>query len=84
MSAPLKIKIKYKSTQQNMGENLVFIPHQILIFGVEIFGGALRQPQNSKGNFWETRGLLTEIFKGGIMLIIFFFIFRSVCEAEIS
>ena len=35
-----------------MGENLVFIPHQILIFGVEIFGGALRQPQNNKEIFW--------------------------------
>ena len=45
-----------------MGENLVFIPHQILIFDVEIFGGALRQPQNNKEIFWETRGLLTEIF----------------------
>ena len=30
------------SAQQNMGENLVFIPHQILIFDVEIFDGALK------------------------------------------
>ena len=30
------------SAQQNMGENLVFIPHQILIFHVGNFGGALR------------------------------------------
>ena len=36
MSAPLKIKIYYMSAQQNMGENLVFIPHQILIFYMEI------------------------------------------------
>ena len=42
MSAPLKIKIYYMSAQQNMGENLVFIPHQILIFDVEIFDGALK------------------------------------------
>ena len=32
MSAPLKNKIKYMSAQQNMGENLVYIPHQILTF----------------------------------------------------
>ena len=56
MLAPLKIIIKYKSAQQNMGENLVFIPHQILIFDVEIFGGALRQPQNSEGNFGKHVG----------------------------
>ena len=42
MSAPLKIKIYYMSAQQNMGENLVFIPYQILIFDVEIFYGALK------------------------------------------
>ena len=35
-----------------MGENLVFIPHQILIFDVETFGAPLRQPQKNKGNFW--------------------------------
>ena len=48
-------------------------PHVLSFHTVEIFGGALRQLQNSEGNFWETRGLLTEFFKGGILLIIFFY-----------
>ena len=48
------------SAQQNMGGNLVFIPHQILIFDVENFGGALKQPQNNKGNFWWSSEAVAE------------------------
>ena len=39
------------SAQQNMGENLVFIPHQILIFDVEIFV-----------ELWGSRIIAKEIF----------------------
>ena len=61
MSAPLKIKIYYMSAQQNMGENLVFIPHQILIFDVEIFGGALRKFAAASSRLWKFWGSSEEI-----------------------
>ena len=55
MSAPLKIKIYYMSAQQNMGENLVFIPHQILIFYMEI-------SEELCDFYWGSRNLTEENF----------------------
>ena len=56
MSAPLKNKIKYKSAQQNMGENLVYIPHQILTFVCGNFWwsseAAAEQQRRFLGNTW--------------------------------
>ena len=56
MLAPLKNKIKYMSAKQNMGENLVHIPHQILTFICRNFRwsseAAVGQQRRIFGNTW--------------------------------